>query len=104
MDDDLAELRRMINNTKKNISDYAGDMYDNTWWRLFRYHLNQHVQGANKNAKTLGYGVNERIFDDMDRGFYKYMPSGDKNEIFDQTKVRTKSTIEKPMRKSSTAG
>ena len=47
--------------------------------------------------------MNERIFDDMDRGFYKYMPSGDKNEIFDQTKAKTKPAIEKSMRKSSTA-
>lgn len=55
----------------------------------------------------MGYGVNDRIFDDMDRGFYKYMPTGNKNEIFDlqqqkPDKVKRSVSRERVIRKSST--
>lgn len=76
--------------------------------KVVRYNLKGNVQGANKNARVLGYGVNDRIFDDMDRGFYKYMPTGNKNELFEQqaqqpTTKRPKSiSRERVMKKSAT--
>lgn len=63
----------MINVTKKNISDYAEGVY----------HLRGNVNNLNKDARETGRGVNEYVFDEMDRGFYKYMPNGNKHEIFE---------------------
>ena len=41
------------------------------------------------------------MFDDMDRGFYKYMPNGKKEEIFNEKVKATKST-ERTLKKSAT--
>ena len=71
-EDDLAELRRMIKECQKNISDYAGELY----------HLKNTTFEANSDALELGYGVNNDIFYDMDRHFDKHMPGGDSNLLF----------------------
>ena len=77
--DELGELRRMINKCKKNISNYASDVYS----------LKSVVNDVNDKYKEIGYGVSDEIFYDIDRNFREYMPNGDKNLIFnygEQTK------------------
>lgn len=48
-----------------------------------------------------GYGVNDMVFDEMERGFYKYMPEGNKEAIFDKNQ-RPKSK-ERVLKKSATS-
>jgi hypothetical protein len=90
--DDLEELRRMIKNTKKHISDYAEGLYN----------LKGNVQTANSNARFNGYGVNDVVFDEMERGFYKYMPNGNKDVIFDKSARPKSKSKERVLKKSAT--
>lgn len=71
--DDLAELRKMINRTKKNISDYASGLY----------HLKNGVNDVRSIYDDLGYKVkNNDLMYEMDKVFNEYMPNGDKNSMF----------------------
>lgn len=71
--DDLAELRKMINRTKKNISDYASELY----------HLKNGVNDVKLVYDDLGYKVkNNDVLYEMDKVFNEYMPNGNKNSIF----------------------
>lgn len=71
--DDLAELRKMINKTKKNISDYASELYT----------LKNNVHDVNLVYNDLGYKVkNNDLMFEMDKVFNEIMPKGDKNSMF----------------------
>lgn len=70
--DDLAELRKMINKCKRNISDYASDVY----------RLNGCVSELNVEFKEMGKGVHEDVIWENERKLEVEMPNGDKNHIF----------------------
>jgi len=55
--DDLAELRKLINKTQRNISNYAGEVQV----------LEKCVSGVNVGFRSAGYGVNDDIFWNMER-------------------------------------
>jgi hypothetical protein len=52
----------------------------------------------------MGYGVNDMVFDDMERGFYKYMPNGNKEAIFDKGARPKSKSKERVLKKSATVG
>lgn len=57
--DSLEELRRMIRETKKEIEDYADDLYT----------LKSSVSEANLGFREIGKGVNEGVFWELDCRF-----------------------------------
>ena len=71
--DDLAELRKLINRTKKNISDYASDLYT----------LKNNVNDVKAVYADLGYRVkNNDLMFEMDKVYNEVMPNGDRNKLF----------------------
>lgn len=72
--DDLIELRKMINRTKRNISNYASDLYN----------LKQNVDEVQKEYRELGYkSINDDLMYNLDKAYTKYMPNGDKKKLFE---------------------
>lgn len=67
-----------------------------------RYSLKGNVQKTNTNARGIGFGVNDMVFDEMDRGFYKYMPQGNKEAIFDKSQRPKSISKERVLKKSAT--
>lgn len=71
--DDLAELRKLINRTKKNISDYASELYV----------LKNNVNDVKMVYDDLGYRVkNNDLMFEMDKVYNEVMPNGDRNKLF----------------------
>ena len=71
--DDLAELRKMINKTKKNISDYASGLYN----------LKNYVNDVKSAYSDMGYKIkNNDLMYEMDKVLDEYVPGGDKNSMF----------------------
>ena len=49
----------------------------------------------------MGYGVKDQMFDDIERGLYKYMPNGNKEELFKE-KPNQALSRDRVLKKSST--
>ena len=59
------------------MNSYAFGLYDLQYIYIYRYNLKGNVKIANTNIKSLGYGISDQVFDDMDRGFHNFKQNGE---------------------------
>lgn len=78
--DDLAELRKMIASTKKELEGYAGEVYS----------LKNEISDINTGFNDTGFGVDDELFSEIGRELNRFMPGGDTKKLFDDIEKKNR--------------